>query len=81
MKLTAYSLKGILYEGDAVSVTCKTEMGEITVLNHHRPLISVLTEGTVRVIDNEKKPHYITVSSGFLEVDSTNRIKLLVDEK
>ena len=80
MKLSIYSLKKILYQGDAESVNCKTAVGEITILNHHHPLISMLTAGTIKIIDNEKKEYYIPVSSGFVEVNSANQTKLLVDE-
>lgn len=80
MRLGIYSLKNTLFEGDAESVNCRTEVGEITVLNNHRPLVSVLIKGTVRVLDKSKKIHYIPISSGFLEVRSTNEAKLLVEE-
>jgi len=80
MKLSIYSLKKILFQGNAESVNLKTASGEITVLDHHRPLVSVLAAGTVKIIDNEKKEHYIPVSSGFLEVNSENQTRLIVDE-
>ncbi|OGY96830.1 MAG: hypothetical protein A2122_00090 [Candidatus Liptonbacteria bacterium GWB1_49_6] len=80
MKLSIYSLKKILFQGTAESVNLKTASGEITVLDHHRPLVSVLAAGTVKIIDNEKKEHYIPVSSGFLEVNSENQTRLIVDE-
>lgn len=80
MKLAIYSLKKILYQGEAESVNCKTALGEITVLDHHRPLVTMLTSGTVKIIDSDKKDHYIPVSSGFLEVNSENHARLIVDE-
>ena len=80
MKLSIYSLKKILFQGTAESVNLKTASGEITVLDHHRPLVSVLAAGTVKIIDNEKKEHYIPVISGFLEVNSENQTRLIVDE-
>ncbi len=80
MKLSIYSLKKILFQGEAESINCKTASGEITVLEHHRPLISVLKEGVIKIIDKDKKEHYIPVNSGFLEVKSSNA-RLLVDEK
>ena len=80
MKLSVYSLKKSLYEGDAASVNVKTTSGEITVLDHHRPLITELAAGTVTIVDATKKEHYLPVSSGFLEVSSENRAKLIVDE-
>ncbi|MBI4095010.1 MAG: F0F1 ATP synthase subunit epsilon [Candidatus Liptonbacteria bacterium] len=80
MKLAIYSLKKILFQGKAESVNCKTALGEITVLDHHRPLVTKLAPGVIKIIDKEKKDHYIPVSSGFLEMNSGNQAKLIVDE-
>ena len=79
MQVSIYSLKKVLFDGDAESVNCQTESGEITILDHHRPLISMLKAGTVKILDKQKKEHYIPVSSGFLEVGSGNRTKLIVE--
>ena len=80
MQLAIYSLKKILFQGSAELVNLKTASGEITVLDHHRPLVSMLAAGTVKIVDNEKKEYYIPVSSGFLEVNSENQTRLIVDE-
>lgn len=80
MHASIYSLKKTLFEGEAVSLNCKTSSGEITVLDHHRPLISILEKGTITIIDTEKKEHFLQVSSGFLEVTSENKIKLVIEE-
>ena len=79
MKLGIYSLKKILYQGTANAVNCKTEAGEITVLEHHRPLISVLQKGVVKITDEKEKDHYIQVRAGFLEV-SNNDARMIVEE-
>jgi len=78
MKLGIYSLKKILYQGEALSINCKTAAGEITVLDHHRPLVAVLTAGTIKIIDREQKEHYIPVSSGFIEINP-NQARLIVE--
>ncbi|MEK7110828.1 MAG: hypothetical protein AAB759_03070 [Patescibacteria group bacterium] len=80
MHLSAYSLKRTLFEGEAVSLNCKTTAGEITVLDHHRPLVSELAKGTVRIVDADRKEHFLDIASGFLEIDSHNSAKLIVDE-
>lgn len=80
MKVGIYSLKKTLFEGDAISVNVKTTSGEITILDHHRPLISQLAAGTITVTDKNKKEHFVPVASGFLEVDSANHAKFIVDE-
>lgn len=81
MKLDIYSLQKVLYRGEAELVNCRTATGEITILNHHRPLISILRRGTIRIVDREKKEHYIPVSGGFLEVRSGDEAKFLVEEE
>ena len=81
MQLGIYSLQKVLYQGEAVSVNCVTRAGEITVLDDHEPLISMLAKGTIKVIDENKKEWYIPVSSGFLEVRTGNKTKILVEEE
>jgi F0F1-type ATP synthase epsilon subunit len=80
MKLGVYSLKNILFQGEAISINCVTQSGEITILDRHEPLISILSKGTVRITDGDKKEHYIPVNSGFIEVNSSNEVKFLVEE-
>jgi len=80
MQLGVYSLEKVLYHGDAVEVNCRTRSGEITILDHHEPLISILEKGVVKIIDSEHKEHFVPVNSGFLEVSSRNELKLLVEE-
>ncbi|MGB7957358.1 MAG: F0F1 ATP synthase subunit epsilon [Minisyncoccia bacterium] len=80
MHIGVYSLQKVLYEGDVESVNCQTATGEITILNHHRPLISILKNGVMKIIDTSKKEWYIPVSSGFLEVRSGDEAKFLIEE-
>lgn len=80
MKLSIYSLKNILYEGEAASVNVKTTSGEITVLENHRPLVSELVAGTMKVVDAQNKEHRIPIASGFLEIGADNHARLIVDE-
>ena len=80
MKLGVYSLQKVLFQGDAKSVNCNTRSGEITILDHHEPLISILERGTMTIVDKEGKEVFIPVKSGFLEVDSNSQAKILVEE-
>jgi len=80
MKIGIYSLKKTLFEGQAESVNCKTAAGEVTLLNNHRPLMTILSAGTITLVDNQKKSHYIPISSGFAEIDSANHVKMIVEE-
>lgn len=79
MKLSVYSLKNILFQGEALSLNCKTIMGEITVLDNHETLITVLSAGVIKVIDENKKEHFFKISSGFLEVKPGNEVRCIVE--
>ncbi len=79
MKLSIYSLKKILFAGQASLLNCQTAAGEITVLDHHENLISVLTPGVMKVIDADKKENFFEIKSGFLEVRSGNEVRCMVE--
>lgn len=86
MKLSVYSLKKILFQGDAELLNCKTVMGEITVLDNHETFITVLSAGIIKII--EKNPltnsgpreHFFPIKSGFLEVKPGNEVRCIVEE-
>jgi F0F1-type ATP synthase epsilon subunit len=80
MRVFIYSLEKILYEGEAKSLTAKTSLGEITVLDNHRPLITDILKSVLKVIDLNNKEHYFETSSGFLEVNNSNEVKALIFE-
>ncbi len=80
MKLSIYSLKKILFQGQASLLNCKTLEGEITVLDNHHPLMGVLTQGTMKVLDKEGKERFFQIRSGFIEVKSENETRCLVEE-
>ena len=78
MYFKAISLKGTQYEGEVKSINAKTTSGEITVLEHHLPLITVLTKGRLIVTDKAGKETVIPTTSGFLEVEDGNRASALI---
>jgi F-type H+-transporting ATPase subunit epsilon len=80
MKLGVYSLQRVLFQGDAKSVNLNTRSGQVTILDHHEPLISILEKGTITIVGGDQKETYIPVESGFLEVDAHSRTKILVEE-
>lgn len=80
MKLSVYSLKNILFQGEAISLNCKTVMGEITVLDNHETLITVLSAGVVKIVDTDKKEQFFEIASGFLEVKPDNEVRCIVEQ-
>lgn len=79
MKLSVYSLKKILFQGEAELLNCKTMMGEITILDNHETYIGALTAGVVKVVDKDKKEHFFEITSGFLEVKPNNEVRCIVE--
>lgn len=78
MRLKILSLKCVEYDGEAKGLNVKTVSGEITVLDRHLPIISVLKKGKAVIFTGEGKKE-IDVRGGFLEMDGNNMLTLLVD--
>jgi F-type H+-transporting ATPase subunit epsilon len=80
MHVRIHSISRTLFEGDAASLTAPTLSGEITVLPHHRPLLSELKEGMIRIVDTKGGESFVPVLSGFIEVKDDDTISVLADE-
>ena len=79
MKLSIISLKGVQFEGEAKSLNVKTTSGEVTILDHHRPLVTELVSGEMVVTKNEEEKLNFNIESGFLEFGEGNRVTVLVN--
>lgn len=66
-----------LFKGAVTQVSLPTAMGEITVLPHHIPLVSILAAGELRYVADGKENRMV-VSGGFLEVKG-NALTVLAD--
>jgi F-type H+-transporting ATPase subunit epsilon len=64
-------------EGEALSLSVMTEMGEITVLPNHIPLAALLQAGEMRVKTPDGQEELLAVSSGLLQVKAFNQIVIL----
>ena len=67
----------VVYSDDVESVTVPTVDGEITVLAHHLPLVTVLKAGEL-VIKKGSDTHPYAISGGFLEMNGT-KLTVLAD--
>lgn len=80
MKLIKFQIvtpERIVLEDDVRQVTVPTQMGEITVLPGHIPLVAALSAGEIRAKKNGEEI-LMAVSGGFLEV-SKNKVVILAD--
>lgn len=79
MKLKILTPEKIQYRGKIQSLTLKTLSGEITILDHHEPMISMFEKGMATIVDEENKKISLEVGAGFLEVTSHNELTLLTE--
>ena len=80
MLITIYSFRGVKSYENAEGVMIKTPTGEITVLNHHRPLITPIVAGQITVLKSNEERESVTVRGGVLEVRPASNVTILADE-
>lgn len=69
IKLKIVTPERVVYQSDVSEISLPTESGEITVMPNHRPLVSIVTTGEIRLKKagvNEIIP--LAISSGVIEV-------------
>lgn len=79
MKITIATLDGIAFEGEATACHVPTKSGEITVLDNHHPLVSLLAEGTAVVELPDGSRTEFPVQSGALEMTPENTLNVLLN--
>ncbi|MFH0873996.1 MAG: ATP synthase F1 subunit epsilon [Candidatus Komeilibacteria bacterium] len=57
----------VLHEGEVEQVTLPTPLGEITILPHHIPLVSVLSPGEI-IVKSAHEEVFIAIEGGFVEI-------------
>ncbi len=76
-KLEIVTPERLVYSDEVDGVTIPTLDGEIGILAHHMPLVSITTPGEIRVRKNDEV-QYIALSGGFVKVVSTT-VTILAD--
>lgn len=68
----------VIYENNIEQVSVPTTTGEITILSHHVPLVSILQAGELKIKDKNGE-QVMAVSGGFLEIKANNELVILAD--
>lgn len=78
------SLTGVKFDEDVYEVTLPTLDGEIGVLQHHMPIVSVAKVGVIAIRRDQKTTdaarEFFACSGGVIEVTTDNTLRVLVDE-
>ncbi len=67
----------VIYDATVGLVTVPGEKGQFTLLKNHAPIISVLTEGKIRVISKTGHEEFFDCKSGVLECED-NKVTILI---
>lgn len=67
-----------VWSGQARSVTIPASEGGMGILPDHEPVLTVITSGTVTVMDSEGTRQSFKVDNGFIAFDS-NKLTVAVD--
>lgn len=77
LTIKAYSMREVLFEGQAFSLQAVNKLGPLTILPGHANLLSILTDCTV-VIDGADGEQQLQIDNGILKV-SSNQVALFVN--
>ena len=78
MRLEIITAERVVYSDDVDLLVAPGQEGELGILPHHAPLMTVLTPGEITVRKEGEEDSYLAVSGGFLEVMS-NHVTILAD--
>ncbi len=67
-----------MFKEPARQVTLPTSLGEITILPHHLPLVSLLVPGVLHIVRENGEELVLAVSGGFIEVQG-DKVTVLAD--
>lgn len=74
--------EGLKFQSDVFEVMLPTPQGQIGILPHHIPLITIVSPGVIMIRHNENdlldNAEHLATSGGFVEI-SGNRVRLLAD--
>lgn len=78
LRLSIVTPERIVYEDEVDSVSVMTDMGELTILAQHVPLVANLRAGELRLRKNSTE-QFMVSSTGFLHVRPKNEVIILAD--
>ncbi len=78
MHLEVISPKEILYRGEVSLVQMPGQMGSFEVLKNHAPIVALLEEGRIKIIDKERNIIYLPIHSGVVHVRD-NQITIVTE--
>lgn len=79
MRIKLVTPERVLFEEEIASATLPTEAGEITVLEHHIPIVSNLMPGVAEITFKSGSVEDVALSGGCIQVGDEGNITILAD--
>lgn len=79
MKLSIHTIQETLFSGEIKSLTLPTTNGEITVLDNHLPIITIVKPGEIYYTDSQNKEGRLNLAGGVLEVKPESEVTILAN--
>lgn len=70
LRVEIVSKTASVWNGEAKQVSFPAADGSMGILPGHQPVLSVLNEGTVKIVDTSGETHEVPIDSGFAFVDA-----------
>lgn len=79
IKFEIVTLEKVVLKQEILQVTAPTQLGEITVLPEHIPMVSILKPGVIEIKKVDGELDIMSVSGGFIEV-LKDKVVILADK-
>lgn len=66
-----------IFSGDVELIQLPGKDGSFEILNNHAALISVLKKGKIKIVEKDKKPEFIEINGGVIEVQNNKSLILV----
>jgi F-type H+-transporting ATPase subunit epsilon len=81
MRLSIHSIQATLFRGEAERLIAYTLEGQITVLDHHLPIISTLLGPEIEIVQKNGEKKSVAIASGVLEVRPESDVVILANTR
>lgn len=78
LQFTIITPERVVFRAPVDSVSLNTELGEITVLPQHMPLVGIVKSGEIRIKEGAAE-HHLASAGGYVQVREGNEVVLLAD--
>jgi F-type H+-transporting ATPase subunit epsilon len=78
MKVEILTPEDLIYQGEASITQLPGLDGLFEILNNHAPMITVLSEGNVKLVETNNSPVFFTIKGGVVEV-LANKVLVLAE--